>query len=358
MKITIKTNAIINLITPLQSVINPSISIPILKEVKLEFTKKELIATGDNLEVGCERRISVKSDESMTFCVEYQSFIAALRTIEDSEVKLEIYESNIIIKHKKGNFNLPCSDSKAYPAPKTSKMSKQIDVESKALKSVLKTATRFTASDDDDDMSNISLTLGKEFTVRATDRNRLFQDVIDGSGKDTDIFFSCKAARSLVALISDKADLKMEHDDSIVVFSSNGTKITVVQQQSKFPVAAFKNLINLSKKASPIKIEISGFVKLLKRVSVLSAQNKSMGVSLSIMKKEMLASCENLDYATKSEETIKIKTKLNLEVSYNYKFLIDVLSVFSDNAEIRISENNLLFILEEQRVGAISPILI
>jgi DNA polymerase III sliding clamp (beta) subunit (PCNA family) len=113
-----------------------------------------------------------------------------------------------------------------------------------------------------------------------------------------------------------------------------------------------------SEKANQIHFDLDEFVTALKRVSVLSSKEKHSVVRLNIGKKNTIVSCESLAFSTKAEESVDSTFFEKRLIGYNYKYMIEILSIFDKKPELFIDERNCLFIKLKKKIGALSPVML
>lgn len=359
MKVTIKTESLLHILNPLQPIINDNHVVPVLQNVKLEFTKKKLLATGNNLEVVCTNSIDLVTENEDAFCVNYQMLLSIVKSVPDKEITLSADKKKIDILHSKGNFNLPIESAKEFPNTEIEKFTKKAKVKGTAFRSALRVANKFILNDDLDAMANISLDISKKVFVRSTDRNRLFEEKIKGEGDEQTILISGKSSLSLSALLEDiKDDVEMVYNDNSIFFSFDNKEIMVVQQQGKFPIDMFKKIIATIKDAERFKIDAKQFLTALKRVSIMSAKEKGATVKLELSKDKVLITCESESFSTKAKEQLDVKFKDSRVMGFNYKYLIEILSIFEGEPELYLDSRNFLFITFKKKTGAIAPVML
>lgn len=357
MKITIKTESLLEILLPLQSIINDNHSIPILQNVKLDFTKKKLLATGNNLEVVCTNDIPQTSEKELSFCVNYTMLLAIVKSVTDKEITFDISKKELEIIHKKGNFDLPIESANEFPKTEIEKFTKKASVKGTAFRSAIKVANKFILSEDLDAMSNISLSIGKKVFVRSTDRHRLFEEKIKGKGDEENILISGKSSLALSALLENiEEDVEMVYNSNSIFFKFDNKEIMVVQQQGDFPLAMFSKIIKTVKDAELIEMNVKNFVTALKRVSIMATKEKQTTVKLAIEKTKAIITCESQAFSTKAQEEIGLKFKKKLQVGYNYKYLIEILGVFEKEPELYTDDRGFLFIKQNKKIGAIAPV--
>lgn len=353
----VKTEALLEILSPLQSIINDNHVIPILQNVKLDFSSDVLTATGNNTEVVCINSTKHKSKKEYSVCVNFLMLYQIVKSITDKEIVIDIHDKKMEVTHKKGTFDLPTENSKEYPATEKENFKSKAKVKGTAFKSSLKVATRFIANEDLDAMSNISIQIGKKIHVRATDRHRLFEEKIKGKGDEASILISGKSSVSLCALIEDlEEDIEMVYNDNSIFFSFENKEIMVVQQQGDFPVAMFKKVISQIDEAQQLKLDVKSFVTALKRVSIMTGKDKINTVKITGDKNKAVLECESESFSTKGVEEIEAKFPRKFKVGFNIKYLAEILSVFEKEPEIYLDERNFFYIKQNKKRGGIAPV--
>lgn len=360
MKFNIKTKEFISLIFSLQSVIKEGHVVPILQNVKLDFSSGKIVATGENLEINCSNtlKLDLVIKDSFSTCVPFHMLLATLKTITDSTVSLSVTDKQILINHKKGSFKIPTESSDEFPVIEKEQFSKKAKISSSAFKSSIKVANRFILNDDMTSMSNISMSIGKSIYIRSTDRNRLFEEKIKGKGDKEDILISGKASVALSTLMEDSEELEIKYNSEKIYFKFGTSEVIVIQQQGDFPLTTFKKVLDCANDAELLKLNLKEFLTSLRRVSVLSTKDKSPVVRMDIKKKKAIVSCESIEISTRAEETISLEFPSEKIIGYNYKYLIEILSIFDKEPELYIDERNCLFIKQKKKTGALSPMLL
>ena len=358
MEFSISAKELVKLILPLQAVIKETHVVPILQNVKLEFTGKKLYATGENLEINCKSSMKLYS-EKINVCVPFTMLLATLKTVTDKEVSISISSKVMLITHKKGKFKIPAESSKKFPVIEKEQFDKAASFNPKAFKSSIKVANKFILSDDIAAISNISISIGKKVFIRSTDKSRLFEEVIKGSGDEGNILISGRSSVALFSLIEDSEDeIKIKFNSEKIHFQFDNSEVIVVQQNGNFPTAIFGKILDCMKQAEKLTLNHKELLTSLRRVSVLSTREKAPIVRLDLTKKEANISCENIAFSTKSEEKIEIKFDSKRTIGYNYKYLIEILSIFEKEPELFVDERNSLFIKYKKKIGCLAPVML
>ena len=358
-KIKINSDVLISVLEPLQAVINPNHLVPILQCVKIEVKKGEIEVTGDNHEVRCKNAETIKTDETMSFCVNFSLLVAALRTIKNQEITIKVDSKMMIIMHKQGDFKIPLEDAALFPEPKDEKLKLKAEVSAKALKTTLKVANKFVINDDLEPMANLSIEIGKKITIRSTNKISLFQETIKGGGDDAKILISGKTSSAIHTLMEDEEDLiQLRYNTNMISFKFGKKEVSAIQQVGNFPIEVFNKIINTIDLATAVELDKDKFLTSIRRVSTLSAKEKVQTIKLVFEKDNLNLSCDNLSSSSKVQEDLPIKTEKEFTVGFNSKLLVEVLSVFEKNASFGIGQQNMFCISEKKRKGLIAPVLL
>lgn len=356
MKLAIGTKNFEELLNPLQAVISDNHIIPILQNVKLEFKKKQLIATGDNQEISCVNSMQLKSNKIIKdICVNFGLLMSAIKSLTDKTIGIEIVDNELNIEHKKGVFTIPALDVREFPKISAEEFSQKASINSSKFKSSLKVANKFILNDDVDAMGNISIEIGKKIFIRSTDTFRLFQERVEGSGDKMNLLISGKASTALYALIEDSDDLEFKYNTNRLYFKFDNTEIMVTQQKGDFPIKAFQQVVDQVKSALPFELEVKEFVTALKRVSLMNAKDKYQSIKLAIGKKQTILTSHSDITSTSAEEFIESKFKKKQIISFDYKYLVEILGVFEKSPNLYINEKGFLFIKSGKLIGSIAP---
>jgi DNA polymerase-3 subunit beta len=359
MKILIKTESFLQILNPLQPIINDNHIIPVLQNVKLDFTQDELLATGNNLEVICTNSLAQKSEKENSFCVNFTMLLQIVKSIPDEEITLNIKKNELTVIHKKGEFNLPIESSKEFTLPQKEDFDKKAKVKGDAFRSAIKVANKFILNDDIEAMANISLSIGKKIVIRSTDRYRLFEEKVKGSGDKENILLSGKASLALFSLLEDiENDVEMLYNSNAIFFKFDNKEIIVVQQNGDFPIAMFKKVLDTIDEAELLKVSVKELLTALRRVSIMSSKEKYTNVKLRVEKSKMVVSTESQISSTKGEEEIDAKFSEKRLVGYPLKSFIEILSVYEKGTELYLDKKSFLFIKQNKKRGAIAPVVL
>lgn len=357
-KIKINSDIFISALEPLVAVINPNHIVPILQCVLIEITGKEIQVTGDNHEVRCKNAEDLKNDDTLDFCVNFQLLLTALKSIKNQEITIKVDSKVMTIIHKQGDFELPLEDGKIFPEAKDEKLKLKAEVNAKHLKTTLKIANKFIINDDLEPMANLSIEIADKITIRSTNKISLFQEVIKGGGDAAKILISGKVSTAIHNLMDEEDKVQLKYNENLIFFKFGKKEVTAVQQSGNFPIETFNKIIKIIDKATAVELNKEKFLTSIRRVSALSAREKSQTIKLVFDKDNLNLSCDNLSSASKVQEDLSIKCDGEFTIGFNSKLLVEILSVFEKGAEFGIGQQNMFCINEKKRKGLIAPVLL
>ena len=350
----LQANKLIELLEPLQPVINDNHIIPVLRNVKIEIKDGFLTCSGDNTEVNVVNRLEFPVLDELSFCVNYQFLFKILKSLNKQDIELSLNNGVVFIKHKKGSFELPADNVSEFPIIKQEIYKNKATAVGSDLKSSLKVATKFTLNSDLEAFSNVSIEINESIKIRSTNKITLFVDEVDGSGDPAHILISGQSCNALQSLINDNKT-EILYNDSSVFFKNDKTEVMIVQQNGNFPIDMFNKIIENGMNSSKLKVDFQDFITSIKRTSILSAKEKFSPLRLDIKDKKIEFSFDNVNSSSKANETIKGKFKRDLLVGFDHRYLLEVLSVFESDSTFKIGENNFFCIQNGNKFGVLAP---
>ena len=355
MKITLKTKQFIKWLHPLQFVVNENHIVPVYQNVKIDFTKNMITLTGDNLETRVEVTGDVSNVADYTACVNYYMLNNALKSVKDKTIDLSFKNNSMTMTHTKGVFKLPIIPHDEFAKPDLNDLHKKATLHSEDLKTSLKVANRFIYNDDLDPFSNVYLNIDEKIKIYATDRNRMFQERVKGKGDNGGILMSNKCSSTLYNLLDYDDEIDIKFNETKLSFNYDNIKVSAVQQQGNYAAKKFDSILTAIDQADLYTVDVKELVEATKRVSVFMNRSKSDTVKLSIKKNKTILTCNSEEFGNEATETIKTKFKRECVVGFNYKYLIEILSVFDDPELYFHPQNNFLFIKQRRKLGTLAP---
>lgn len=361
MKFDITANELIELIQPLESVINPSHQIPIFRCVNLLSNKNKIIATVDNQEVRCDNFIKKKNDLEFNFCVDFSMFNTAIKALKGFDLKLTLSEKQLLIKHSKGDFKIPLEDASTYPESKLDQLDNSAKINTEQFKSSLKVGTKFLLDSEMEPVSNLSIEIKKKKTIiRATNKVSLYQNDIKGGGDKSNLLISGKTASILNVLLDSNDELtEIKYNKSMAYFKLGRKTVTSIMQQGSFPLEMFDKIMSSFSDSTPLIIKNkSDLAASIKRVSSLSSKEKDPVIRFDLNNGVLNLSSENKAFSSSSKEDINVDFSENKLIGFNSKLISEIISVFDKGSEFFINKNNCFCIKNKKTSGLLAPVIL
>lgn len=336
------------LLKPLQAVsgiVERRHTLPILSNVLLETSEKELklLATDLEIQVATEATLS-KAAKSHAITVSARKLQDILRSLpEQAPVSFEALESKLVVRAGKSRFNLQTLPAEDFPrlAEGTGEAT-TVTVAQKELKRMLQLVQYAMAQQDIRYYLNGLLMLVEEnmLTLVATDGHRLayISTTLEGSHARSEAILPRKAVLEMVKLLTetdDNVELKMLQNQVRSRFGS-------VDLVSKVVDGKFPDFTRVIPSSTPGRFLISRteLQQALQRASILSNE-KFRGVRWVLTKNMLRIVCTNAEQEEAEEELEVEYSGEPLDIGFNVTYLLDVLgNVSSDEIECALGDAN------------------
>ncbi|MBE5820026.1 MAG: DNA polymerase III subunit beta [Clostridiales bacterium] len=317
-------------------------TMPILEGILIQTNQKELKLTTYDLELGIEYIIECEVEEEGNTVVNATMFSEIIRKLPDTEIKIEINESNLLVIECEGSlYKLSTMNAEEFPELPKINIENSIETEQSILKNMIR-KTIFAVSMEE----NRPIFTGCLFEVR---NNTLNVVAVDGFRMGWTSNFLDKKTNDFKAVIPGKT---LNEVNKIILDSFENIKIGVAKNQAVFEMYNCKIVTRLldgeflnyesvipSSYETRIKVNKSNLQNCFERISLISSSSiekeKKYPVKMSIDVGKLLISCTNQSGDAKEEIYLETEGK-TLEIGVNPKYFLDALRVIEDE-EIYIS---------------------
>ncbi len=325
-----------------QGVIEKRSTLPILSNVLLNASQKDLTITATDLDIIFIHKISdveiieegqtTTSSSIMYDIVRKFSSGKKINFSSDGESKLHL-------ESEKSVFNLNCIKASEFPLTDENFNQNEFKIESKKLLKLLNKC-KFSVSNDETRhyLSGIffhqSIVEDKIFlTAVATDSHRMSVSKINLKDKVEfePIILPKKTIFQLCTILDDyEGEVKISNIKSKIKFEMSNSILISKLIDGKFP-----NYIQVIPKENQKKLEVDLklFLDSVDRVASVSVDKKD-GVKFNLLKDTLNLSVNNANSGD-GKETIGVKFDYEMEVSFNSRYLIDIASQL-DGSKIEI----------------------
>tara|TARA_B100000965_G_scaffold224696_1_gene188066 strand:- start:170 stop:1282 length:1113 start_codon:yes stop_codon:yes gene_type:complete len=325
-----------------QGVIEKRSTLPILSNVLLNASQKNLTITATDLDIIFIHKISdveiieegqtTTSSSIMYDIVRKFSSGKKINFSSDGESKLHL-------ESEKSVFNLNCIKASEFPLTDENFNQNEFKIESKKLLKLLNKC-KFSVSNDETRhyLSGIffhqSVVEDKIFlTAAATDSHRMSVSKINLKDKVEfePIILPKKTIFQLCTILDDyEGEVKISNIKSKIKFEMSNSILISKLIDGKFP-----NYIQVIPKENQKKLEVDLklFLDSVDRVASVSVDKKD-GVKFNLLKDTLNLSVNNANSGD-GKETISVKFDYEMDVSFNSRYLIDIASQL-DGSKIEI----------------------
>lgn len=340
----------------IQGVTERRSTIPILSNILLSGEKDTIHIVATDLEIGVMEITKAEKIEKGTLCVSARKLYDIVRELSDDQVEIQREENFwITIKAGKTVFNLPGVNPKDFPTFPSIDGTAYFNIEAAVLLDMIG-KTVFASSSEESRFNLNGVYIEKVnkdkrdyFRMVATDGHRL--SMIDKELKSTiekGIIISRRGLTELRKILGeDKGEDKevaISLKDNNCIFKTERTIVVIRRLEGEYP--DYQQVIPQANDKHII-IERKEFIGALRRAQVIASE-KGEGVKFSIRKDAMEIRTGGPEVGNVQEE-IKIDYHGDpLDVSFNGRYLLDILNIM-DTEKVRME------LKEELSSGLIRP---
>ena len=354
MQFVVKRDILLKSLNFVQGIVEKKNTLPILSNVLLQLKDNKLSIVATDLDIIFYDEINdvkiLKEGSTTTSAAILYDILRKISSNSDLNFDLKS-ENKLSLKSENADFNLLCLPTDNFPSFADEFEGQEISLNNNRFLKLLN-KTRISISNDDTRhyLNGIFLHLteahGRNFlTGVATDSHRLSSSSLE-IGK-TDDFSSLilprKTVFQLSSLLAETSDqLTMQVSENKIKFTIGNIKLISKVIDGKFP--DYKKVVPTSNDKTLI-VSSKDFINSIERVASVSLDRKE-GVKL-ILNKDHVQLSVNSANSGEGNEKIKAEfTSENLNISFNSKYLIDIIS--------EVEDKNLKMNLKD----SVSPVLI
>ncbi|PKK36420.1 DNA polymerase III subunit beta [Siphonobacter sp. SORGH_AS_0500] len=345
MKFIVSSSALLKQLAAINGVVASNPIVPILENFLFQLEGTILTVTASDLQTVMITEIEVESSDKGSIAVPAKLLLDTLRGLPEQPITFKIdaetFGTEIISEN--GRYKLSGENPIDFPKVPAVNKTLSIEVAAEVLGKAIAN-TSFAASTDDlrPNMTGMFLQLGEaNATFVATDGHRLVryrrQDL--KSSNTSTMIIPRKALNLLKSTLpSDNTLVKADFSQSNAFFTFGNIKMICRLIDERFPDYENAIPVNNPNILTINRLELLGS---LRRISIY-ANKTTHQIRLRISKDELVISAEDLDYSNEASERLTCEYDADdLEIGFNAKFLIEMLSNLSTNQlQLRLSAPN------------------
>lgn len=321
--------------------VNPRVQLPILGNIVFKASKTKLTLLATNLELSISKEIGADVSEEGEIAVPGKIISEIITNLPKGQVSLESDKEHLKIKAESFSGTVSGMNTTDFPKIVESIGKENITLSVKELSEALGKVSFCSSVDETRPVLNGVLFLfrKKDLYLVATDGFRLSQKII-ALPKETDLDRVILPKGAIVELLrssdfGDEIKFEVKTKENQVVFAVGDTILSSRIISGTFP--DFETIIpkNIQTKLFVNKEEL---MRVMKLSSVFARDNANM-TKMEITKDSIKVSAES-SKSGKQEGQIEAKVEGDgLEITFNYKFVEDLLNVLSGD-EVQIELTN------------------
>jgi len=334
MKLTILKDILKEGIFFANKITQKTFSLPILHTTLLEAKKNFLILKNTNLETAISWQGLANIEKEGKICVNTKTLFHLASTLPTKKIEMIQENNNLLIKGEKINLRIPGIESQEFPLiPELKDKENSIILEKDPFLFALSSLARIPVfSSARPEISGIFISIQeKEIKLVATDSFRLSERKIEGSfdKKNVKIIIPLSSVKELISVLEkSERELKVYFNQSQfwVEFDLPQLVESKVVYTSRLIEGDYPKYEEVIPKKFSVKAILNKeeMLENLKSASFFSGKNNEVRLKILPKENSVLVSSRSLEqgeYEGKVEA--EIEGKLDLEIYFNCKFLID-----------------------------------
>lgn len=338
MKLIVLRNNLKEGLSAVERAVTESTSLPILKNVLIKTFNNKIKLIATNLEFGVSKLISGKIIEEGGLTVPFNIFHGIINNSESERINLEVEKNNLIVKTDNYEAKIQGLPVEEYPIiPKIENNDYYLEIPGKTLKqSLLRVMPCVQISEIRPEISGVlfdfQLTVLK---LAATDSFRLAEQTLDNTKFKTNfargfkVIVPLKTIQEFNRIFPENQNITIQFDPHQIVFVAEDLEMISRLIDGEYPDYA---KIIPSAVDTEIQLSREYFINAIKLVSNLSGKINDIKFQIKNGKKVLQVYSAN-QYLGENSYMIPVKIKGEgfKEVSFNWRYLMDILKVFNSD---------------------------
>lgn len=353
MKFIVSSSALLKHLQSVSGVLTGNSPLPILDNFLFEVKGTQLTVSASDLETTLTTSLEVEAKEPCKVAIPARLLLDTLKTLPEQPITfgIDLKKQSIEINSDFGKYRLAGFDGDEFPRFPTIEKGSSIDLPARILSEAINKTIFATGNDDlRPVMSGVYCHLGSDnLTFVATDAHRLVRyRRSDVKSKKESVMIIPKKPLNLIkgALPADDVKVNIHFNETNAVFSFDNFRLICRLIEGKYP-----NYEAVIPADNPNKMTIDrvSFLNSIRRVSIFSNKS-SHQVRFKIAGSELNVMAEDPDLSNEATERLSCEyTGDDIEIAFNARFLIDMLSNLDDEmVNLEMSLPN--------RAGLITPV--
>lgn len=349
MKFSVPKEIFLDELQLLQGIVEKRNTMPILANILMNVSEKEVDLTGTDLEVGLKTHFAAEIQKPGAITVNGKKIFEIVKSLPEGQgVTVELKGETIEITAGESEFKVLCMQKEDYPQVPEAKFEKKIKLHLKDVKDMIDRVLYAITQEQRYYLNGALLSLkNKHMELVSTDGHRLAYTAKAEDGLKVEKELSVIVAKKTLVELRKFEDEEVEFDlDENNLFFKVGARTLISRIiESKFPNYQAvipkdnPNLLSLSRE------DLAGAIR---RVSLLSAE-RSKGIKFYLEKNRMKLFSSNPEIG-EARDRLDVEYKgQDLEIGFNSQYLLDFLTaVTSERVTFEIKDENSAVLLKPE----------
>jgi DNA polymerase-3 subunit beta len=349
MKFSVPKEIFLDELQLLQGIVEKRNTMPILANILLNVSEKEVELTGTDLEVGLKTHFAAEIHKQGAITVNGKKIFEIVKSLPEGQgVTVELKGETIEITAGESEFKVLCMQKEDYPQVPEAKFEKKIKLPLKDVKAMIDRVIYAITQEQRYYLNGALLSLkNKNMELVSTDGHRLSYTSKAEEGvrveKELSVIVAKKTLNELRKFEDDEVEFDLDENN---LFFKVGARTLISRIiESKFP-----NYQAVIPKDNPNILSLSreDLAGAIRRVSLLSAE-RSKGIKFYLEKNRMKLFSSNPEIG-EARDKLDVEYKgQELEIGFNSQYLLDFLTaVTSDRVTFEIKDENSAVLLKPE----------
>lgn len=335
MKVQCTKDALLTGVNTVQKAVSNKNTLPILQSISLQAEEGKVIFTATDLEIGIQCEVPAETETNGTVILPARLFSEIVRKLPDTTISLETIDDSINLKYFNSEIFLKGYDPEEFPLLPDLMDPLSFTLQTSIFKTMIRETVFACASEENRPVFNgLLLEIeGQAIRLVATDTHRLAFRLAEINNPENLKFSGIIPAKTMSEIYR---LLKEEDEELFIRFNTAQVSFHFgsVHLLSRLIEGQFPNYKQVIPQSCETKVYLSvrDFLEAVERASLL-ARDSSLGASivrLAISEKTLRID-HSTDIGKISEQLFIEKDGKDVIISFNAKFILDVLKVIGND---------------------------
>jgi len=342
MRIKIKKNDIIDVLSKIQSIASRKTNIAITTAVLIKTGISGITIVSTDMETGFEGFYPAVVEKEGALAINARKLFEIVRDFPNEDLYINEIENYWIEIMNQSNveYRMVGMNPEDFPNIPSVEDITYFNIKSTAFKKMIEKTVFITGTSEEKraHINGIYFESIKENGVKkirmvSTDGSRLSKvdyECDDGLAlpDETGIIISKKGLTDVGKFLDQEGDIKIGYNKSHFILKKDNETIIMRLLEGTFP--AYKDIIK-RKEVFSVKLERQVFLMMLKRMSIFTSENYK-GVIFGFNKGKLLVSSTNPELGESKEEVNTDYDAEPMEISFNVRYFIETINVIDDDS--------------------------